>query len=1219
MVRLSVRFRRSISLLLIVIFLLPKIFCSNSYAENDDSNTLELEEENKKWLQILSLSLEANNLADTEELKNSPERAWIMSKLSRIDEPGKLIVKDLEKPTTWKELIDLLPVEGDDNFNKASKYNGNYLDRKLLSFYMEIIVDFQNTSDMDKMSKVKEVSFAFYGLKNLRSTVLLYSESKHLSVSPTIIDNISFDFESIISYLHSKGYDFDKTFGYKGDPNADGLDPFYFNGNFTRIYLELIAATSCYDPLNSNVGDVINSSVVSPEAKILYEKYGKLRLPLIRKKKVNKTLEAGDFFSLSDLKSLLKHRNQGINLYVPNQDLTQLDISTDLSFKFSDRPVYIFEELLAEFIVDNGVTEKEARGVLNYSILNNFMLDATSSDVESEDLPLYVDFLGNIVTGDNIVIYPAINNYTGLKDEASPILSSKAFLNYYPTSTSIYTEKKGKVLFGDHAKYPGRYASYYLSHINPSGLYKVFKTVNPFSKVFTDLRLEYKLIPDVDRSLMPSGDTSKRVEFLEDISNGMGFYSDATKVYGLKSLEVSNGETSFYISHMPGSVGNDFLARNSLYFLLGKEGGSDSFPFNDLFFKDLLNPILSYGVEDISVFVIKDLQDSIQEESYFEKKLRQFSSWSFSYTLGFGNILGAKNNFTSFFYNISIFILSYSIKYIAVVAICFLCIKQVAHRRRFDILILKLIIVLGISSVILSDISGLSSSAYNSVAKLILGSEVDDLVLSEVSSVPIKHKNMLYDSNPGSFTLYKKEIGEIEDLKTANGFLNRSVEDSKLLLDLSETFSWGDEVRASIKNVYKNSRFTAYEENSTLQYAYQYTGDGLDYYTPYNIILTQLLEKYNEELMLIKPQSRTITDSNVTYHINLVNTLSASRNFIDSEDFLDLTKVLFVPSQIYDDTEVVNLKSSLWYRTYHFNEVSTEEIKSLNEFILKDFKDNRLYYSIIPDERLIPFLAMKYSMKLNGYCSKIGYMVYPQSFNIDDFTVSNLLRLIVLPKQNIYYSNNRDIPKIVMSRYGIIAYIALAWSCIFLAIGTWFLNLYILTLCVKGGALTIYHIFADSWEFFIDGYARLQKVTLIILVVRLAIIRGLIHFGFNVTYKLCLFLILNYFIMVYMKFINDTLKKDSRNMMSAFMPWNVLKNFGSNMADARVLWDRNLQRTKEGAGRLMEPERYSTYIENNRRLLYERTREPFIATSRHISERRSQDPSITDNSREGDS
>lgn len=77
----------------------------------------------------------------------------------------------------------------------------------------------------------------------------------------------------------------------------------------------------------------------------------------------------------------------------------------------------------------------ESYGYINYMLMHNTLQNgASKSPAVQEDLdkPLYVDFLGNILTHSGIVVVPAMANTTYFTDISRYTLSTAMFLNSYP-------------------------------------------------------------------------------------------------------------------------------------------------------------------------------------------------------------------------------------------------------------------------------------------------------------------------------------------------------------------------------------------------------------------------------------------------------------------------------------------------------------------------------------------------------------------------------------------------------------------------------------------------------------------------------------------------------------------------------------------------------------------------------------------------------------------
>ena len=97
----------------------------------------------------------------------------------------------------------------------------------------------------------------------------------------------------------------------------------------------------------------------------------------------------------------------------------------------------------------------ESHGFINYMLMHNTLEEGSyqSTRVQRDlDKPLYIDFLGNIVTQSGVVVVPAFANTSLFTDISKYSFAHAMFLNSYPTLSSVKTSNI-EMIEGDGEKY----------------------------------------------------------------------------------------------------------------------------------------------------------------------------------------------------------------------------------------------------------------------------------------------------------------------------------------------------------------------------------------------------------------------------------------------------------------------------------------------------------------------------------------------------------------------------------------------------------------------------------------------------------------------------------------------------------------------------------------------------------------------------------------------
>lgn len=331
-----------------------------------------------------------------------------------------------------------------------------------------------------------------------------------------------------------------------------------------------------------------------------------------------------------------------------------------------------------------------------------------------------------------------------------------------------------------------------------------------------------------------------------------------------------------------------------------------------------------------------------------------------------------------------------------------------------------------------------------------------------------------------SINLYKLYDEDIEYLCKVNGVdYNKILSGGALILDQDTgLYVEGDSLKMNLDKFFNITSITGETKvvGNLATYGLKVTKNipsVIDYYIPYTLILNEFVDRLNRFSSVYSiPRAQNnygkdywkdsfLMDAFIHSPIFLApeNYREADNNMSDSlyeqlvaefgennVDFLGLSDVLNEAFSYNENRE----QETLWYNTMlqngYFQEdtVSAAKFTHLIEYVnlqAKDFLiDNKDYLIYMNDENIIELTALWAVMSLNNEVKEMGNVLYPQTLNFHAYSVTDILRALVVTDMNKFATIDRSLVDYIESKHSIMGLLAITSIVVFSALSSILIN-----------------------------------------------------------------------------------------------------------------------------------------------------------------------------------
>lgn len=335
-----------------------------------------------------------------------------------------------------------------------------------------------------------------------------------------------------------------------------------------------------------------------------------------------------------------------------------------------------------------------------------------------------------------------------------------------------------------------------------------------------------------------------------------------------------------------------------------------------------------------------------------------------------------------------------------------------------------------------------------------------------------------------SITLYKFNDTELKSICSDYGCdYSTVVSGGALVLDEdSGLYIEGDSLKINLDNFFNLSSIVGTTEVDGNKVSYtlkvnKNVSSVIDYYLPYNLIVDSLVEQLNTLSSVYSiPRDQMNYNNSIRKDKFLMSSFIYSPVFLCPTDYKEAddtmteglleelinafgeTNVDFLG--IADILEAVNsgaysgndndYQDSLWYMTmvqngyFDSSSVSESKFNSLVEYVNYHTKkfliDNRDYFNYMCDENIIEITALYANIIFNYQISEFTNVLYPQYLNFEAFSVTDILRAVVVTDVAKYASMKRSLVEYSYSAFGILGMLAVTLCIVLSALTSILLN-----------------------------------------------------------------------------------------------------------------------------------------------------------------------------------
>lgn len=947
-------------------------------------------------------------------------------------------------------------------------------------------------------------------------------------------------------------------------------------------YLTLIAHTANLEPFKDYITSPAFMDGLNEDTKKLYDKFGFRRKPLyvvqdsefVKKGKNASGFRVEEITLRNYIKSIkdniprvyvlqkgkLEYRPD-TNMYVYDTKKTESNVAQlvpsqqTVNFENYSLPVFSSGSFKLEdknnmlLGVQNNYKDEtiiNARGAnLMYLIAYNSLQNKLKIDSSEMDTPLFMDFLGNVVTANGLVVMPAVNNYLLYKKESEIPILNKAFVNSYPRTEApglaelsfnsleskkkiFFSEQDLKNMFKDKedkskeitlSKLNAIAASEFVGNGKLKGFLKSF-TIGP----------EGFEMPPIKATSPPrvAGDSST-VENLFKVHDISGKF-----VYEYNGVDVRNKTDGRRISLR--SIADNSITRKYLidanYFYLTQEKNQ---PTN-----------FSNGTLDDNYVIYNVFGEVINGETNLAPYIKNFKENTKiekdDPSVGFAKLVGGLVSFMYGFFGVVEQNLGLNQIYtnpfvkwlgmywfeIMIVGWIFLMIIFTYRfiKRQFTI---GTLIILSVTSLIfcyvgVSILPKYGVIGYNSliqdwgkdksIESLLL--QMEENYIEKADKVDKAFKSIGEVDREVKFpsiTLYRMSDYQLQDAYNVFGIpVSQLVNGTQYSLVKGGLYMEGDELRYNLKDMFNNVAITgSYENNNENKMVYTYKlqkiyPTEIEYYMPYFQITEEFLKNLNN-MNLLTSLSQTTLDygSGITKDSFIVSNYTATPMFITQDyshikdkaivdrikklypvpqDFLGLSNILFKPKAEYQDT--------LWFQTIRNNnllepsEKVYEKIVKVNEHTKEFMLNIRPQMSYVSDENLIKLITLYAVMDFNNEFSDLNNMLYPMKVNSDETMLDDWMKIFLTADFiDRYTTKNMDIVYYVALKGDVLGLILLG---VFLVIN--YLNTIVLTNISPLLYLTFFvmmflrFMFNDEYQSLIRGFCKSILIVVLLMAIQ---------------------------------------------------------------------------------------------------------------------------------------
>ena len=328
-----------------------------------------------------------------------------------------------------------------------------------------------------------------------------------------------------------------------------------------------------------------------------------------------------------------------------------------------------------------------------------------------------------------------------------------------------------------------------------------------------------------------------------------------------------------------------------------------------------------------------------------------------------------------------------------------------------------------------------------------------------------------FSLNSSSVNLYRFDREDFKDLAYQYNVTKDMISSGEPVVvdSKSGVFIQGDTLKLNLDRFLESLSIKGDNVSDGLGSNYQITAEknfsnSMDYYTPYYLVVDGFVDKLNKFNSVMRIPSTQLPYGNGLYKDSFsVSSYLRSDLFINNEDLTKLsdsfegdTYDLIVHNFGDNNIDCLGLKyalndyvvqnyeavsKTLWFQTMqrngYYDEAGmpipnkiTKLITYVNNTTREFLLDNRGQMSYVSDENLIKVTSLFALCQLNVAASDFTDVLYPQSLNYEELTLTDALLPVLTKDYDRYVAKERNIVQYISKDFGIVGLIFFSIACL---------------------------------------------------------------------------------------------------------------------------------------------------------------------------------------------